>query len=106
MEELRELGCSFALDDFGSGLSSFNYLKRLPVDWLKVDGSFVRDMPYDPIDEAMVKAINEIGHVMGIKTVAEQVENSAVLAAALASGVDFLQGLEIGKPVPLSEIAR
>ena len=106
MEELRELGCSFALDDFGSGLSSFNYLKRLPVDWLKLDGSFVRDMPNDPIDEAMVTAINEIGHVMGIKTVAEHVENSTVLSAALTSGVDFLQGLEIGKPVPFSEIAR
>ena len=104
IEDLRELGCSFALDDFGSGLSSFNYLKQLPVDCLKVDGSFVKDMPKDPVDEAMVKAINEIGHVMGIKTVAEHVDNQAVLSAAVASGVDFLQGFEIGKPVPLREI--
>ena len=69
-----------------------------------MDGCFVRDMPNDPVDEAMVKAINEIGHVMGINTVAEQVENPRVLSAALASGVDFLQGFEIGKPVPLCEI--
>ena len=104
IEDLREHGCSFALDDFGSGLSSFNYLKHLPVDYLKVDGSFVRDIPNDPVDEAMVKAINEIGHVMGLKTVAEHVENQTVLAAALATGVDFLQGFAIGKPVPLREI--
>jgi len=69
-----------------------------------VDGSFVRDIPNDPVDEAMVKAINEIGHVMGLKTVAEHVENQTVLAAALATGVDFLQGFAIGKPVPLREI--
>jgi diguanylate cyclase (GGDEF)-like protein/PAS domain S-box-containing protein len=104
IEDLREHGCSFALDDFGSGLSSFNYLKHLPVDCLKVDGSFVRDIPNDPVDEAMVKAINEIGHVMGLTTVAEHVENQTVLAAALATGVDFLQGFAIGKPVPLREI--
>jgi diguanylate cyclase (GGDEF)-like protein/PAS domain S-box-containing protein len=104
IEGLRAHGCSFALDDFGSGLSSFSYLKHLPVDCLKVDGSFVRDMPNDPVDEAMVKAINEIGHVMGITTVAEHVEDQSVLSAALASGVDFLQGFEIGSPVPLREL--
>jgi diguanylate cyclase (GGDEF)-like protein/PAS domain S-box-containing protein len=104
IEDLCEHGCSFALDDFGSGLSSFNYLKHLPVDWLKVDGSFVKGMSHDPVDQAMVKAINQIGHVMGLRTVAERVDSAAVLTAALASGVDFLQGFEIGRPVPLREI--
>ena len=104
IEDLRELGCSFALDDFGSGLSSFNYLKHLPVDWLKVDGCFVRDMADDPVDAAMVRAINEIGHVMGIQTVAEHVANPRVLDAAVASGVDFLQGYAIGRPIPLKRI--
>ncbi len=102
--ELRRLGCSFALDDFGSGLSSFNYLKQLPVDWLKVDGSFVRDLPHDPVDQAMVRAINDIGHVMGIEIVAEHVEDESVLAAAVASGVDYLQGFALGEPRPLRDI--
>jgi EAL domain-containing protein (putative c-di-GMP-specific phosphodiesterase class I) len=104
IDDFRVLGCSLALDDFGSGLSSFNYLKHLPVEFLKVDGSFVRDMPNDPVDEAMVRSINQIGHLMGIKTVAEHVENASVLAAAIASGVDFLQGYALGRPVPLREI--
>jgi EAL domain-containing protein (putative c-di-GMP-specific phosphodiesterase class I) len=104
IDALRDLDCGFALDDFGSGLASFNYLKDLPVDCLKVDGSFVRDMATDPVDQATVKAITDISQVLGIQTVAEQVEDSTTVEAAVASGVAFLQGFAVGKPIPLSEI--
>lgn len=101
---LKDLGCRFALDDFGSGLSSFGYLKNLPVDYLKIDGMFVKDMVEDPIDKAMVKSINDIGHVMGMQTIAEFVENDAIMERLKAIGIDYAQGYGIGKPEPFSDV--
>jgi len=101
--EVKQLGCSFALDDFGSGLSSFAYLKNLPVDFLKIDGSFIKDVETDPIDLAMVQAINAIGHVMGLKTIAEFVENEAILDRLVEIGLDYAQGYHLGKPTPLAD---
>ena len=97
---LKGMGCRFALDDFGSGLSSFMHLKHLPVDFLKIDGSFVRDMAKDPVDAAMVEAINRIGHVMGIRTIAEAVENEAILTRLRDLGVNYAQGTIIARPEP------
>lgn len=98
MQEMSQLGFRFALDDFGSGVSSFGYLKQLPVNYLKLDGSFVKDMVIDPIDHAIVEAVTQIGHVMKLKTIAEWVENEATLLALKAIGVDFAQGFGISKP--------
>ena len=104
MDSMKEIGCMFALDDFGSGLSSFAYLKNLPVDFLKIDGVFIKDLLNNPIDSAMVRSINEIGHVMGIKTIAEFVENKKILKKLQEIGVDYAQGYGIGMPTPLEEI--
>ena len=98
IETLREKGCHFALDDFGSGLSSFSYLKSLPVDYLKIDGAFVRLIGQDPLDLAMVKSINEMGHALGKKTIAEGVENQAALEWLRDIGVDYAQGYHISPP--------
>ena len=102
IDTLRELGCLFALDDFGSGLSSFAYLKSLPVDYLKIDGIFVKDIETNPINFAMVKSINEIGKVMGKKTIAEFVENVEIMQKLEEIGVDYAQGYYIEKPKPIN----
>ncbi|HLF95758.1 MAG TPA: EAL domain-containing protein [Methylococcaceae bacterium] len=101
---LGQLGCRFALDDFGSGFSSFGYLKRLPVNYLKIDGVFVQGMAKDPIDQAMVKSINDIGHVLGKITIAEFVDNQDIAVKLKQIGVDYVQGYFLGKPMPLAEL--
>jgi len=101
---LKGMGCSFALDDFGSGLSSFGYLKRLTVDYLKIDGSFVKSMLDDEKDYALVKSINQVGQEMGMKTIAEFVENEKLHKALTDMNVDFSQGYGIAYPVPLDSI--
>ena len=104
ISSLKKLGCRFALDDFGCGLSSFAYLKNLPVDYLKIDGIFVKDIVDDPIDHAMVKSINEIGQVMGMETIAEFVENDEIKNMLREIGVNYAQGYGIGKPMPFDEL--
>jgi len=97
----KGLGCRFVLDDFGKGLSSYSYLKNLPVDLLKIEGEFVRRMADEPIEAAIVSSINQIGHVMGIETIAECVETEAVLEAARELGIDYAQGFRLHMPEPL-----
>lgn len=104
VDRLRGLGCRFALDDFGTGLSSFAYFKRLPVDLVKIDGMFIRDLVDDPADRAIVSAINDIAHEVGMQTIAEFVENEATLRLLEEIGVDFAQGYGIGRPIPLEEL--
>ncbi|UTW03225.1 EAL domain-containing protein [Amphritea atlantica] len=104
IRSLKSLGCRFALDDFGSGLSSFAYLKNLPVDLLKIDGIFVRDIITDPIDEAMVRSINEVGHIMGMETIAEFVETDEIMERLRQLGVDYAQGYTISRPRPINTI--
>lgn len=99
---LGEHGCKFSLDDFGSGLSSFGYLRALSVDYLKIDGQFVRDLATDPVDQSMVRCINQVGHTMGILTVAEFVEDDATLQRVRALGVDYAQGYALHVPTLLS----
>jgi diguanylate cyclase (GGDEF)-like protein/PAS domain S-box-containing protein len=101
IQELKGRGCRFALDDFGSGMSSFGYLKRLPVDFLKIDGSFVQNMAREPLDAQMVRSIHDIGHITGNLTIAEYVEDEATVEALRAIGVDYAQGYHLGRPEPL-----
>jgi diguanylate cyclase (GGDEF)-like protein/PAS domain S-box-containing protein len=103
MRELKSRGCHFALDDFGSGLSSFMYLKTLPVDYLKIDGQFVENVTRDPIDRSMVAAISQVGKAMGIQTIAERVESPEVLAELGRLGIGFAQGFYIAKPRSTAE---
>jgi diguanylate cyclase (GGDEF)-like protein len=104
MSSLRKVGCRFALDDFGSGLSSFAYLKSLPVDFLKIDGSFIKDIVDNPVDLAIVRSINEIGQVMEKHTIAEYVESEAVAAKLREVGIDYYQGYFIGRPRSINEL--
>ena len=103
---LRGMGCRFALDDFGRGISSFAYLKNLKVDYLKIDGMFVKDLAEDEVGHAMVESINNIGHTMGVQTIAEFVETQAVLEKLVALGVDHVQGYQLGRPRPLAPMFR
>ncbi|SIP96957.1 PAS domain S-box-containing protein/diguanylate cyclase (GGDEF) domain-containing protein [Alkalispirochaeta americana] len=102
MRRLKNLGVTFALDDFGNGFSSFSYLKTLPVDYLKIDGSFVKDIADDLIDRALVVAVNDIGHVMNMQTIAEFVKDNETRVLLEEIGVDYLQGYEIAKPAPFA----
>jgi EAL domain-containing protein (putative c-di-GMP-specific phosphodiesterase class I) len=104
INEFRALGCLFALDDFGCGLSSFSYLQNMPIDYLKIDGSFVHDIHLNPINRVMVAAINDIGHVMGIETICEFVENMAIMHVLNDLEVDYAQGYHIGKPSPIETL--
>lgn len=106
MNRLKKLGVTFALDDFGNGFSSFAYLKRLPVDFLKIDGSFVRDIDQDKIDYAMVEAVNNIGHAIGMQTIAEFVGNNIIKDMVEAMGVDYAQGFAISHPLPLERVGQ
>jgi diguanylate cyclase (GGDEF)-like protein/PAS domain S-box-containing protein len=106
MHALRKRGVRFALDDFGSGMSSFAYLRQLPLDYLKIDGSFVRNLAGDRVDRAMVESINHLAHVMDIRTIAEWVENEETLQILRAIGVDFVQGHGISRPQPLETPTR
>jgi EAL domain-containing protein (putative c-di-GMP-specific phosphodiesterase class I) len=99
---LQELGCSFAVDDFGTGFSTFSYLKQFPADSIKVDGSFIRDLGSDPVNLALVRSIHEIARTLGKQTVAEFVENEADLDVLREMGIDFAQGYHIGRPAPIA----
>ncbi len=104
INRINVMGCRFALDDFGSGLSSFAYLKNLPVDYLKIDGMFVKDIVDDPIDHAMVKSINEVGQIIGMQTIAEFVENEMIKGMLKEMGVDYAQGFGVDRPMPFEEL--
>ncbi|MGH8432906.1 MAG: DUF1631 family protein [Pseudomonas sp.] len=103
VRHLQRVGCTFSIDDFGTGFSSFEYLKRLPVDYVKIDGSFVKEIERSPSDLAMVKSINEIAHVLGRKTIAEYVETPSIRERLAELGIDYVQGYGVERPRPLSE---
>jgi EAL domain-containing protein (putative c-di-GMP-specific phosphodiesterase class I) len=101
MQTFKNLGCTFSLDDFGSGFSSYNYLKSLPVDQVKIDGMFIKDMLNDSVDIAMVASIKDVAKAMGMQTVAEFVENEATMTQLGNMGIDFAQGYGVAVPAPL-----
>nr|WP_281412028.1 EAL domain-containing protein [Motiliproteus sediminis] len=100
IEAVRQMGCQFALDDFGSGMSSFAYLKNLPVDYLKIDGAFVKQLAKDPVQYSIVEAVNKVGRTLGMKTIAEFVEDDEIIRGLSTIGVDFAQGYGIDQPRP------
>ena len=102
--KVKQMGCNFSLDDFGSGLSSFSYLKNMPVDNLKIDGIFIRDVVDDPIDRVFVESIHNIGKMMGIKTTAEYVENEDILNCVRSIGIDYAQGYHLARPLPIKTL--
>jgi EAL domain-containing protein (putative c-di-GMP-specific phosphodiesterase class I) len=106
IHELRTLGCRFALDDFGSGMSSFSYLRNMAVDYLKIDGQFVRGIAEDAVSRTLVGNINDIGHLLGKHTIAEYAEDAATLDTLRTLGVDFVQGHAVSQPVPLDDLFR
>ena len=104
MNRMRIIGCKFSLDDFGTGLSSYSYLRNLPVDYVKIDGVFVRDISNNLADYAVVRSINEIGHYLGKQTIAEYVENDEAIVSLEEIGVDFAQGYGVARPTTLANI--
>jgi EAL domain-containing protein (putative c-di-GMP-specific phosphodiesterase class I) len=104
MRELAAMGCRFALDDFGTGLSSYAYLRRLPLNYLKIDGSFVHDMNRDPVNRALVTSINQVAHILGLQTIAEWAEDHATVNLLRALHVDFVQGYAVGMPTPIMDV--
>lgn len=104
--ELHKLGCSFSVDDFGSGFSSFAYLKELPADYIKLDGSFIQNLHRDPVDQTLVKSIIQVVQALGKKAVAEYVENAEILTILKTMGIDLVQGYHLGHPQPVEKILR
>ena len=103
VKRMKRLGVHFALDDFGTGMSSFSYLKMIDLDFLKIDGAFITDLLSDPVDSAMVEAINRVAHIMGLQTIAEYVENSETKGALMAMGIDYIQGYHVARPCPIND---
>ena len=102
--QIKQMGCKFSLDDFGSGLSSFSYLKNMAVDHIKIDGIFIRDIHTDPINKIFVESIHNISKIMGIKTTAEYVENEEILNCVKSIGINYAQGYHISKPTPVKDL--
>jgi EAL domain-containing protein (putative c-di-GMP-specific phosphodiesterase class I) len=100
----RNIGCKFSIDDFGTGLASHNYLRELPVDYVKIDGSFITSIDQDSNDYAMARSINDLAHFLGQETIAESVENENIIRKLQEIGVDYLQGWGIGRPKPRAEV--
>ena len=103
IQKMKSSGCQFALDDFGTGVSSYSYLKMFPFDYVKIDGSFIRNIASSPVDREMVASVCRIAKVLGIKTIAEYVEDDETLALLRDMGVDYAQGYGISEPAPLSQ---